>query len=242
VQEIKNTAVVGNPITAVTEVFIHPKNVFDTLAVRENWSWVPFLLLALILFFPPYLYYSVVDFDWWRQMTADAVLGDVSPSEKQMFIDSANLSIVRLTQAISEALVVPIISFAILALYYNVMTRNDDKSVQGFSDWYGAMWWMALPSLLNALLAIILLTFQESNTQIYEHTLIPLSLAYVLNSTVESSWHAVFSSIRIDIFWTIYLGFVALRSWTNFSTQKAAITALLPYFTILLILVVTTAL
>lgn len=241
-QDNKNHPTVSNPITAITDIFMHPKAVFDTLAVRENWSWVPFILLAVVMFFPSYLYYSVVDFDWWRQMTADNVLGDVSPSERQMFIDAANLSIARLTQAISEALVVPIISFAILAFYYNFVTRNDDKSVQGFTDWYGAMWWMALPSLLNALLAILLLTLQPSNSQIYDNILIPLSLAYVLGATIESTWYSVLSVMRIDIFWTLYLGFVGLRSWTNFSPTKAAITAVAPFALILAIMVITAAL
>lgn len=227
----------NNPISAITETFLHPFSVFNTLAVKNNWSWVPFFLLAFVLFFPPYLYYSVVDFDWFSQISADALLGDVSPAERQNYLDAANLSLIRISQAISNSLVAPIIVFAVLALYYNFITRNDEKSVQGFSDWYGAMWWMALPSLLNALVAIILISLQSENAQIHDNIMVPFSLAYIANTTIASPMHSLFNVIRLDVFWSLYLGFVCLRSWTNFSVVKAIATVTAPYLLLLILLV-----
>ena len=232
-----NEPSLSNPISAITETFFNPLTVFNTLAVKNNWSWVPFFLLAFVLFFPPYLYYSVVDFDWFSQLSADALLGDVSPAERQMYMDAANVSLIRLSQALTNSLIAPIIVFAVLALYYNFITRNDEKSVQGFSDWYGAMWWMALPGLLNALVAIILISFQSENAQIHDNIMVPFSLAYIANTTIASPMHSLFTAIRLDVFWSIYLGFICVRSWTNFSVAKALTTVIAPYLLLLIVLI-----
>lgn len=228
-QNTKSSLEVNNPLTALTEIFYKPKAVFDALAVKENWSWLPFILLAVVLFFPSYLYFSVVDFDWWRENLTQAMFGDLSPAEQDNYMGSMTLSVTQLSDAITNAIVYPIIGYAFIALYYNVVTRNDEKSVQGFSDWYGAMWWMAMPSLIAALISIVILTLQEPNSQLIDAIRYPLSLAYLFNSSVGSPHNGVLIMLRLDLLWSIYLGYVCLKSWTQFSTQKAAIVALTPF-------------
>ncbi|MGB3727063.1 MAG: YIP1 family protein [Glaciecola sp.] len=228
-QNNNNIAEVNNPFAALTQIFYQPKAVFDALAVRENWSWIPFLLMSVCLFFTTYLYYSVVDFEWWKQVMAETMLGDVSPSEKNALMNATTLETTRLTSAISIGIVMPIIGYALLALYYNVVTRNDDKSVQGFTDWYGAMWWMALPTIISALLSVIMLTVTDVNAQISENILSPLSLAFILSSATDSPWHNLLGFLRLDFIWVFYMAYVCVTSWTNFSTQKAVITAAAPF-------------
>lgn len=224
-----------HPFAAVTEIFYRPKAVFDVLAVKNNWSWIPFLLVTSVLFFPPYLYFTVVDFAWWQQMTVDLILGDVAPAQKEALLNATTLRASQLSQAITGGIVVPIVGAAFIALYYNLVTRNDEKSVQGFSDWYGAMWWMALPLLVGALLSIVLITLQSPNSQVSNDILNPLSFAFVLNISIASPWHSLLSLLRLDYFASIYLGYIGLRSWTAFSSNKAVITALLPYVVIVII-------
>jgi hypothetical protein len=226
---------VTNPIQAASEIFYKPKDVFDALAVRDNWSWIPFILLMVILFIPPYLYFGVVDFDWYINTAIAPTLEDMAPAQQESMLSFYTPNQMQLTVGIS-IIVSGIIMSAIVAFYYAMTTKNDPKSVQGFTDWYGAMWWMTMPGIINALIALVLLTFQSSGAEINIAITNPLSLAYILGVEMSSDWFGLLTTLRLDTIWMIYIGVVCLQSWTNFSRNKAILIASIPTIVILLIM------
>jgi hypothetical protein len=231
------TLEVSNPVQAASELFYKPKAVFEALSLRDNWSWVPFILVSIILFIPPYLYFGIVDFDWWLDVAIMPSLSDLPPSQIENMLAQYNPGNMQLTIGITSSLSL-IVIYAIKAFYFSMVTRNDDKGVQGFTDWYGATWWMAMPMLINSLLSLILLTFQGSGTQIEGSLLAPLSLAFLFSVDMASPWFSLLCDLRIDIIWSIGLAYICLRSWTNFSQTRAMITAIFPaaFFWALLII------
>jgi hypothetical protein len=218
---------VSNPIQAASEIFYNPRAVFEALSVRDNWSWIPFLLLGIILFLPPYLYFGVVNFDWWLDTAIMPSMANLSPAEQENRLAMYGASQTQITSAIMPAVSL-IIVYAIKAFYFSMMTKNDEKSIHGFTDWYGATLWMAMPMLVSSLVSLVLLTFQEPGAEISAAILAPLSLAFILGTDMASPWFNLLTIVSIDSIWLIFLAYVCVRTWTNFSQTRAAVVALIP--------------
>ncbi len=221
------TLQVSNPMQAASEIFYNPRPVFNALGVRNNWSWVPFIILSIILFIPPYLYFGIVDFDWWLQTSIVPNLEDLTPALQESTLAQYSPNTMQLTTGLFSVLSL-VLMFLIFAFYLSMMTRNDEKSVHGFTDWYGACWWIAMPAIVNALIALVLLTLQDSGAQMSITILSPLSLAYMFGTEASSPWFNLLTSVRLDSIWSIALGAICLMSWTAFSQTKAIIISLIP--------------
>ncbi len=217
---------VSNPFQAINEIFIRPNKVFSKLATTDNWSWVPFFIVMVLGLLPLYLYFQTIEFAWYSNYLADAQLGDVSPAEKQAYQNQLTLGMIKWSTLIGMFLGFIVIN-AIMAGYYTFMTRHDEKSLQGFTDWYGMTWWTALPSIIPSLIALLLLVMADGH-QIDPVTLSPLSLAYIFGLEPSSDFFGLCQSLRLDMAWTYYLTAVAISQWTSFSTKKAWIIALAP--------------
>lgn len=226
-QQMNESNPVNNPIQAASEIFYKPTAVFDALSVKDNWSWIPFILIAFIISIPSYLYFGIVDFDWWLNTAYLPQLEDMTPAQQDQTIAMLSPAQMQLTTSIFSV-VGAIVVFAILALYFSVVSRNDDKSVQGFTDWYGAMWWTAMPGLFSGLIALVLLTLQDPGAQINASIVAPLSLAFLSGAEMDSDYFNVLLSLRLDSIWGIALTAICIMSWTNFSKIKAIVVALIP--------------
>ena len=118
----------SNPIQAASEIFYKPLSVFNALSVRENWSWIPFVLVTVILFIPPYLYFGLVDFDWWVDVAMMPNFEDMPPSQQENMLAQYNPAQMQWTGGLSSSVIL-IFIFAIKAFYFSMMTRDDEKSV-----------------------------------------------------------------------------------------------------------------
>tara|TARA_R110000868_G_scaffold408524_1_gene691823 strand:- start:431 stop:949 length:519 start_codon:yes stop_codon:yes gene_type:complete len=126
-----------------------------------------------------------------------------------------------------------IIMSAVMGLYYTLVTRNDDKSIHSFFDWYGAQWWFMMPTLIASVISLGLILLIEPGSQVSQSVLSPTSVGYILSIEQSSEWFNFMSSLRIDSIWVIYLGAICLQQWTNFSRKKSIIIAALPTVIIL---------
>ncbi|WP_371192868.1 YIP1 family protein [Glaciecola sp. SC05] len=218
---------VSNPLQAASEIFYHPRAVFNALSVKDNWSWIPFILVLAVSAVPVYLHFNIVDFEWYRVALATMQSPEGSPAEIEALSNNITFGMTQLITLLSIALGVPIF-MVLLAGYFTLWTRNDEKSIHGFTDWYGATWWMAMPSIINALLACLYLMTQEAGTEISQSALAPLSVAFAFGTEMTDKWYGMLSSIRLDTFWTMMLAAICLNSWTNFSMTKAIVVAAIP--------------
>nr|WP_136249791.1 YIP1 family protein [Ningiella ruwaisensis] len=223
----QQTLEVTNPFQAASEIFYKPTNVFKALAVKDNWSWIPFILIILVSCAPAYLYFSVVDFDWYATQAALMQNPEGSPAELEAMKNFMEPGSTQMFVILAVVIGTPIV-FAILAGYYTLVTRNDEKSLQGFTDWYGAMWWMALPAVISAVISSLYLVMQPIDAQIPQSAMAPLSLAFLFGIDMSHSLYGLLESIRLDTFWSIALGAIALNTWTNFSMLKSIIIAIIP--------------
>ncbi|AXR05891.1 YIP1 family protein [Salinimonas sediminis] len=220
---------VANPIQACNEVFFRPNGVFYTLTNKNNWSWVPFILVVLATTLPGYLYFSSVDFSWYVDLLT-AGLGDVSPAEIDQFRQNQQREMYVIMSLVGPLIGLPIFQL-LVALYLHLATKADEQNVQGYTDWYGFTWWTSMPLLLSSLVSAILIAL-ASSAQISPNIMQPLSLAYLLDVSPASDWISIAGSVSLITIWTIYLTTVGITQWTSYSAKKALIIAAAPYIII----------
>lgn len=218
---------VTNPVQACNDIFFRPNGVFKAVNERSNWSWLPFLIVVAVAILPNYLYLSVIDINWYQDMVINAQYGDLSPAE--MEAQKQNMTRTSMTAfTVIGTFVGLIVINAIVAAYLNIATRGDEDNANGYTDWYGFTWWVGMPIVISALIAIVLLALSDGG-QVNPSIVMPLSLAYWMGTEMTSDWFAFLQSIRLDSFWGIYLTTVGVSQWTNFSTKKSAVIAVAPW-------------
>lgn len=218
---------ISNPIQGLKNVLVKPNAVFSTLATVNNWSWLPFVLVNFLTTLAIYLYFNYVDFNWYIETIISETMANTSPAEQNAVRDSMNPSTMTGISA-GGAIFGSVIVNAILAVYLNSMTKNDDSHVQGFSDWYGALWWAQMPTIISSLIAIALMLMSSSN-ELSPTSLSPLSLGFILGTSMGSEWFNFMTSIRLDTVWSIYLLTSCIAQWTQFDTRKSLIIASAPF-------------
>ncbi|MBU3022383.1 YIP1 family protein [Aestuariibacter sp. A3R04] len=217
----------SNPFQAITEVFYKPNQVFSTLSGKDNWSWIPFFVVCTFSILPLFLYYEMVDFEWFKNYLVSTTMADVSPAEQQNFKDSLHQSAMKWGASIGVFVVILLIN-ALYATYFTLMSRHDEKCVQGFTDWYGFMWWVSLPSIIPSLISLLVLATADT-AQIVPTNINIASLAYLLDVSATSNFFRIAESIRLDMIWMIYLTAVGVYQWTGFARKKAWIVSLAPF-------------
>lgn len=227
---------VTNPLQACTDVFIRPSEVFKALSVNDNWSWVPFILLSVLSALPAYMYFGVVDFSWYVDLQLNLSMPNASPAELDNARPFFGTAETTRTFAVFIAPISLILTSAMLALYYTALSRNDEKSIHSYFDWFGAQLWILMPTVIGSLLSILIIAATEQDSQISQAILSPTSLGFIFGIAADSKWFALFTSLRLEVIWSVYLGAVCLFQWTNFSVKKSYIVAAVPSLTILSII------
>lgn len=221
-----------NPLQACLDVLFKPNKVFAALSEKNNWSWVPFILVSLLTSLPMFWYFNTVDMAWLVQLQVDTLLGDVSPAERQdltNILSAQNQNPVFTMIGMIGGL---LITNAFLALYLKMTTKSDEFNVNDFSDWYGFTWWTQLPVVITAISICLVLLFTSSD-QISPGDLNFTSLSFWLGLDFSSKWFALAQSIKLETAWSIYLVATGLNQWTRLSPKRTMLIAAGPYGVIL---------
>ncbi len=225
---------ISNPLQACTEIFIRPNAVFATLLHKQNWAWVPFFIVCLMVVLPTQVYLNFVDFDWYREILVDMQAGDKSPAEQDAMRSGMTLGAVKLFGSVFPIIGL-ILMNAIFALYLHLVTRSDEENINGFMDWYGFTWWASLPLVIAGLISISIVLL-STNPQLSPTELSPTTLAYWLDLSMSDPWFNLTTSIRLESFLSIYFIAVGIGQWTRLGGRKALILAALPYLVIWLVM------
>lgn len=229
----ENRHEISNPLQACNDVFTSPSAVFKALSLKDNWSWLPFILVAVISALPGYLYFGIVDYSWYVDGQLAMTMPDASPAELENMRPAYGSGESAALFALFGAPLSLVIMSAVMGFYYTLVTRNDDKSIHSFFDWYGAQWWFMMPTLIASVISLGLILLIEPGSQVSQAVLSPTSLAYIVSTEPNSHWFGFLSALRIDTIWVIYLGAICLQQWTNFSRKKSIIVAAIPTLIIL---------
>lgn len=224
---------VSNPFQACNDIFFKPNRVFATLAEKHNWSWLAFIFVMTLTILPSYFYFSFVDFSWYIDTIISNTMADQSPAEHD---NVRNMMTRELTLygSVASIFIMVLIMNAILAIYLNLTTKQDEENLHGFTDWYGFTWWVSMPVIIGSIISIFLILLAD-NHEIMPTVASPTSIAYLFNVEMSSKWFSFAQSLRIESFWTMYLIAVGLSQWTRLESKTTYIIATAPYFVIWLI-------
>lgn len=217
----ENKSQVTTPLQAASEIFYRPKAVFDTLSSVNNWSWIPFMLVIVMASLPTYLYFQMVDVNWVIDKLVTLQMPDASPAE----IENAKRRMPPeyLTIFVFLIPIALIIFHAIISGFLTFVTRNDEKNVQGYTDWYGATWWITMPFVVNGLVALLVLATYDAGAQIPLAATSPLSLAFIFGVDIGAPMASLLAAIRLDTIWATFIAVYCFSSWTSFSFKKSII-------------------
>ncbi|WP_416305155.1 Yip1 family protein [Neptunicella sp. SCSIO 80796] len=214
------------PFQACSDIFFKPNRVFAALTHQHNWSWIPFFLVILMATMPIYLYFNFVDFEWYKEIIVQAQAGSKSPAEQAAFADRLNKSNMQIFSIIGIGFGLIVVN-AIIALYLNIMAKMDENNVNGFTDWYGFLWWTSMPIVLTGLISLTVIVLSD-NHQLPMESLSPLTLSYLLGLEATSDWYNLASNIRVESFWAMYLIAVGISQWTQLSNKQCWAIAVAP--------------
>jgi len=217
---------VTNPIQACNDIFFRPNGVFKAVGEKNNWSWIPFIIIVMMSMASQYLYVHSIDIDWFANLSI-AAQEAMSPAEEEQMRSFFTRKTMMMSQLIGAFFGLIIVN-ALFAVYLNLATRSDDSHVFGFTDWYGFTWWVSMPYVITTVISVALILF-SSDHQISPSVLSPLSIAHLFSLDMSSSWFAFAQALRVELLWAIYLTTVGISQWTSFTTKKAAIIASAPY-------------
>ena len=222
---------VSNPFQAMKDIITKPNQVFATIHEVHNWSWIPFICIALMGAIPAYLYFNFVDFSWYNEMMVDSIAGQLSPAEQNAVRNAMPDQAQSVWTGVFGSVLGVILGNAILALYFNFATKADEECVQGYTDWYGFTWWVSIPIIVSSIIAIAIVLIAQDN-QLSPMSMAPTSLAFIFSVEMMSPWANLLQSIRLESFWVMYLTAVGLSHWTKFPAKRNYIIAVAPYLLI----------
>lgn len=223
---------VTNPIQACSEVFTRPRAVFEALKTHNNWSWIPFILTAILGSLPGYLYFSSVSQDYYHELLRSSPdMVNLSPAEIETTLSFFQTDQIAMTMPFFAVLGMVIVN-AIVAVYYKAVTASDEENLAGFTDWYGACWWTGLPTIIGAVVSILMLLLGDANGELSPGLASATSVANIFGIGLDSSLFNFASSLRLEMLWSFYIAAVAIGTWTRFEFNKCLLLAGLPYIII----------
>jgi hypothetical protein len=220
--------IISNPLQACWHILLDPKAVFNAVKLHNNWSWIPFFLVMTFILTPVYAYYQFVDFNWYQDFYVSYMAGDVSPAERDMILAGLQSKPVFVISNLVTFFVGYVVLAAVIAIYLNIMTKADELNVNGFTDWFGFVWWTQLPLVLTGVTMLLMIALSSDN-QTSMYGLQPLSLGYWLGLNEQSKWIGLADQCRIELWLTFYLMLVGLRQWTHFSIIRISLILFVPY-------------
>jgi len=216
----------SNPLQACVDILTSPGQTFEILKDKKSWSWTPFGLvivstIALFLY-----YFSAVDFEWMLDQMLEqmAAQNEMSNEELQATQEFMTKSSMTWSITLGGAIGIIVIN-AIMALYFNLVTKVSSPNELNFTAWYGFSWWISMPLVVSSLLAGLVIVFSSTGMVSLED-LSPTSLGFLVDQS--SPWYGFFGGINLFSLWSIALGAIGLSSWLGLASKKAFFIAAAP--------------
>jgi hypothetical protein len=204
-----------------------PSTAFAELREKPRF-WFPLILVIVTTAAVVCWYYSIVDIEWLK----DTVFANTDRLRKLPEADRAKaLAVIgrntmRWGSVIGASIGMPI--FLTLQALYLLVAAKVTKLPQGFQHWFAFSCWTALPLVLGAVVAAILLAISP-NAQISPGALQPLSLNELLMHRPQGSpGQTLFDSIGIPGILAWVLAIIGVHTWSGRSWLFSCVFILLP--------------
>jgi len=218
----------SNVMTALVDIFISPSKAFNGLKEAKGWSFVAFILLAGILAASMFAFYNKADPQFLiDQQVAAAV--DATIAEQKMIRQSMEQTVdLQVWFAMFGTIIGLAVINALMAGYYLFVSKQDPEANYGYGAWYGFGVWAMMP-LVIYYLGFLILVLTASTNQISQTLMNYSSINQLLiGLEIGHPFYTLLESLNIFSIWSIFIAAIGLKSWTNFTFNKALLFAALP--------------
>ena len=219
----------SNVMTALVDIFISPSKAFNGLKEAKGWSFVAFILLAGILAASMFAFYNKADPQFLIDQQVAAASVDATIAEQKMIRQSMEQTIdLQVWFAMFGGIIGLAVINALMAGYYLFVSKQDPEANYGYGAWYGFGVWAMMPLVIYYLGFLILLLTASTN-QISQTLMNYSSINQLLiGLEIGHPFYTLLESLNIFSIWGIFIAAIGLKSWTNFTFNKALLFAALP--------------
>lgn len=219
----------SNVMTALVDIFISPSKAFNGLKEAKGWSFVAFILLAGILAASMFAFYNKADPQFLIDQQVAAASVDATIAEQKMIRQSMEQTIdMQVWFAIFGGIIGLAVINALMAGYYLFVSKQDPEANYGYGAWYGFAVWAMMP-LVIYYLGFLILVLTASTNQISQTLMNYSSINQLLiGLEIGHPFYTLLESLNIFSIWSIFIAAIGLKSWTNFTFNKALLFAALP--------------
>ncbi|MCH8536906.1 MAG: YIP1 family protein [Alkalimonas sp.] len=220
-----------NVTQALLDIYVAPKQVFDTLPEKKGWSWVALLLMIVISSISMWWFYAGMSPEWIVEQQIAQTAHNMTPAE----IEQSRAVMGQMADktgifAVGGAVIMTPIMLAIMAVYLMLVGNPGQK--RSYGDWYAMTVWSNMPVILN-MLGLMVLVLISSDPNMPLNTANYLSVnQLLLGLEPDQPWYTWAESLNLIYIWVSALFAVGLHSWSNFSPAKSAVLAALPMLVI----------
>lgn len=204
-----------------------PSSAFTELRERPRF-WFPLLLLVLTTAAVTFWYYSIVDFEWFK----DTVIGSnpelqkLSEAERAQAMSMYGRNMLLWGSLIGVFVATPA-ALAVQGLYWLIAAKITKLS-PGYKHWFSFAAWTSLPLLIGTVVSAIFLILADS-PQIDPGTMAPLSLnELILHRPFGSPGLTLLQTLGIPAFLSWALMIIGVHVWSQRSWLFSAVFVLLP--------------
>ena len=219
----------SNVMTALVDIFISPSKAFNGLKEAKGWSFVAFILLAGILAASMFAFYNKADPQFLIDQQVAAASVDATIAEQKMIRQSMEQTIdLQVWFAMFGGIIGLAVINALMAGYYLFVSKQDPEANYGYGAWYGFGVWTMMPMIISSL-GLLILVLTASTDQISQTLFNYASINQLLiGLEIGHPFYTLLESLNIFSIWGIFIAAIGLKSWTNFTFNKALLFAALP--------------
>ena len=219
----------SNVMAALVDIFISPNKAFNGLKEAKGWSFVAFILLAGILAASMFAFYNKADPQYLIDQQVAAASVDATIAEQKMIRQSMEQTIdMQVWFAMFGGIIGLAVINALMAGYYLFVSKQDPEANYGYGAWYGFGVWTMMPMIISSL-GLLILVLTASTDQISQTLFNYASINQLLiGLEIGHPFYTLLESLNIFSIWGIFIAAIGLKSWTNFTFNKALLFAALP--------------
>jgi hypothetical protein len=218
-----------NNIALTVALATAPSSAFEELRARPRF-WFPLLLLVASTAAIMYWYYSMVDFEWFKEVMFgnNPDIQKLPEDQRAAVLGMYTRTTMLWGSVIGTIIMLPVI-YLLFGLYLLVAAKVTKLPQEfTFKHWFAFTCWTSLPTLIASVVAAVMLLISDTS-QVSPGVMTSLSLnELVFNRPLNSPGQNFLSSLGIPGFLSWALMIIGVHEWSKRSWLFSTIVALLP--------------
>jgi hypothetical protein len=216
---------------ALLDIYVAPKQLFNTLPEKKGWSWTALVILLAVHAFGLWYFYAGMSPEWIVEQQIAQAAHSLTPAE----IEQSRAVMGQMADkfgiiSVATVLVMTPIMLAIMAVYLMLVGNPGHKRPYG--DWYAMAVWSNMPAVLSMLgLIVLVLISTDPNLPLTTANYLTIN-QLLLGLEPGNAWYTWAESFNLMFMWIAALFAVGLHCWSGYSAAKSTLLGFAPLLVI----------